>query len=122
MNGKLKELISISRDDATSDDDKLLVSELKKAEMIMPIEIISHDDDFEFKPLKIADPDNNEFVALFSDEDELLKANAEFEVINISTENLAEMIGEDNEYFGVAINPFSEYSLAIPLNEFTDLF
>lgn len=122
MNEKLKELISIPPDNATFEDDESLVNELKKAQLIMPIEIMS-EDPLEFKPLKIANPEGLEFIALFSDEDELVKGNLEFNVINISTENLAEMIVENqDEYYGVAINPFSLYSLAIPLKEFLNLF
>ena len=125
MNSKLKELISIPEDEATSDDDELLIEELKKAQLIMAIEIISEnsEEDFEFKPLKIGNPNNEEFIALFTDEEELVKSNVEFNVINISAENLAEMIVDsDDEYYGIAINPFSKYSLAIPLNEFAELF
>ena len=124
MNEKLKELISISGDEATSEDDELLIEELKNSQLIMPIEVISADEnDFQFKPLKLANENNEEFIALFSDEDELVKGNIEFSVISISSKNLAEMIKRDSgEYFGVAINPFSKYSLAIPLKEFLDLF
>jgi len=123
MNKKLKELIELPEDSLTSEDDERLVEELKKAELIMPIEVISTDEDesFEFKPLKISNPDNQEFIPVFSDEDELVKAHVEFEVINITSENLAEMISDD-ECFGIAINPFSKYSLAIPLNEFIKIF
>ena len=124
MNGKLKELISLPNEEASPEDDELLVEELKKAQLIMPIEVLSHDeDDFNFKPVKIGDEDKNEFIALFTDEDELIKANVEFSVINISSKNLAEMINATgDEYYGIAINPFSKYSLAIPLSEFIDLF
>ncbi|MBO5150647.1 MAG: SseB family protein, partial [Methanobrevibacter sp.] len=114
MNRKLKELISLPNEEASPEDDELLVEELKKAQLIMPIEVISHDDDdFNFKPVKIGDDDKNEFIALFTDEDELIKANVEFSVINISTKNLAEMIKDTgDEYYGIAINTFSKYSLA----------
>ena len=124
MNEKLKELISISSDEATSEDDELLIEEVITSQLIMPIEVISADeDDFQFKPLKLANENNEEFIALFSDEDELVKGNIEISVISISSKNLAEMIKSDSkEYFGVAINPFSKYSLAIPLKEFLDLF
>jgi len=124
MNDKLKDLISISADDATSQDDELLIEELKNSQFIMPIDVISsEEEDFQFKPLKLANENNEEFLALFSDEDELVKANIEFQVLNISSEKVAEMIKDDSdEYFGVAINPFSKYSLAIPLNEFLGLF
>ena len=111
-------------DEAKSSDDELLISELKKAELIMPIEVLSDaDEDFQFKPLKLANENNDEFIAVFSDEDELVKADVEFSVINISAEKLAEMIENDHdEYYGVAVNPFSKYSLAIPLEEFINLF
>lgn len=123
MNKKLKELIELPEDSITTEDDELLVEELRKAELIMPIEVISTEDDesFEFKPVKISNPDNQEFIPLFSDEDELVKADVEFEIINITSKNLAEMISDD-ECFGIAINPFSKYSLAIPLNEFVKIF
>lgn len=128
MNGKLKELISIPPENSKPEDDALLVEELKKAQLIMPIEILSADekeseDNLRFKPLKIVNEEGNQFIALFSDEDELVKSNVEFSVINIYTENLAEMISDtEDEYFGIAVNPFSEFSLAIPLNEFLELF
>ena len=124
MNSKLKELISMPADEASSSDDESLIRELKMAELIMPIEVISgEDDDFQFHPLKLANEDNEEFIAVFSDEDELVKGNIEFSVLNISSEKLAEMIENDaEEYYGVAINPFSKFSLAIPLEEFVNLF
>ncbi|WP_458453588.1 SseB family protein [Methanobrevibacter sp.] len=122
MNSKLKELIALPEDKATADDDDSLVNELKNSQLIMPIDTIS-EDPLEFKPVKIANPDNEVFIALFSDENELAKGNVEFNVININTKNVAEIIGDaQDEYFGVAINPFSEYSLAIPLQDFLNLF
>lgn len=120
MNTKLKELICISNEKATAKDDELLVNELKNAQLIMPVNILS-DDPLEFEPVKIANPRNQEFIALFTDDDELIKSDVEFSVVNIETSNLAEMIN-DGDYFGVAINPFSEYSLAIPLDDFLKLF
>ena len=124
MNSKLKELISMPADETKSSDDELLIKELKNAELIMLIEVINaEDDDFQFKPLKLANEDNEEFIAVFSDEDELVKADVEFTVINITSEKLAEMIENDiDEYYGVVVNPFSKYSLAIPLEEFVNLF
>lgn len=122
MNEKLKELISLPNDKARQEDDELLIDELKKAQLIMPIEVIPNDgDELNFKPVKIADDHNNEFIALFTDEDELVKANVKFSVINIRTDNLAEII-RDDEYYGIAVNPFSKCSLAIPLSEFLNLF
>lgn len=122
MNEKLKELISIPPEDVCSADDELLIEELKNSQLIMPIEITSDNEDFSFKPLKISNEDENIFIPLFSDEEELVKSSIEFNVINISAKNLAEMIIDNKEYFGIAINPFSEFSLAIPLNEFLELF
>ena len=40
MNSRLKELISMPADEASISDDELLIMELKKAEFIMPIEVI----------------------------------------------------------------------------------
>lgn len=122
MNEKLKELISLPNDKARQEDDELLIDELKKAQLIMPIELLPNDEDnLNFKPIKIGDNAGNEFLALFTDEDELVKANVEFTVINIRTDNLAEIISDD-ECYGITVNPFSKYSLAIPLSEFLNLF
>ena len=120
MNEKLTQLISIPADEATDDDNISLKEELKKAKFIMPIEI-TDEDPFTFTPVKIADEKNREFIALFTSEDELVKSGIEFTVIPVAAENLSEMV-EDGEVFGIAVNPFSRYSLSIPLNEFKNLF
>jgi len=115
----LKELISIPLTEVSDNDDELLFEELKKAELIMPVEITSTKE-FEFKPIIIEDESKNMFVPLFTDEKELVKSNVEFSVVNISTENLAEILSDDLN--GVVINPFSKFQLKVPLNEFKNIF
>lgn len=125
MNTKLKKLISIPKDEATKEEDNALVEELKKAQLIMPVEITSDSETNEplrFRPLKIADENENILIPVFSDDDELNKLNIECDTINIYSKNLAEMISETEEYGGIAINPFSEFSLSIPLKDFVELF
>lgn len=126
MNTKLKKLISIPKDEASCEEDSALVEELKKAQLIMPIEITSYseniDEHLQFRPLKIADENENILIPLFSDDEELIKLNIECNAINIYSKNLAEMISETQEYDSIAINPFSEFSLTIPLKDFVELF
>ena len=73
----------------------------------MPIEITSDSENIgeqlQFRPLKIADENENILIPLFSDDEELIKLNIECSVINIYSKNLAEMISETQEYDGIAI-------------------
>ena len=78
MNEKLKELLNISPDEATEEDNDALIEEIKTAQLIMPIEITSKleiddaevgdiieiDDGLRFKPQKIIDDEKNIFIPL----------------------------------------------------------
>ena len=85
MNEKLKELLNITPDEATEEDNDALIEEIKTAQLIMPIEITSKleiddaevgdiieiDDGLRFKPQKIIDDEKNVFIPLFSDDSEV---------------------------------------------------
>ena len=75
MNSKLKELLNINPDDATEEDNDVLIEEIKNAKLIMPIEITgsnsSNIEDFRFNPIKIVDDEGRMFIPLFSDDSEV---------------------------------------------------
>lgn len=134
MNEKLKELLNISPDEATEKDNDELIEEIKTAQLIMPIEITSKmdindaevgdiieiDDGLRFIPQKIIDDDNNLFIPLFSDDSEVYGHTS---AIDIYTKDLAEMIDDNPENIaGVVLNPFSDFSVTLPMDSFLDLF
>lgn len=134
MNEKLKELLNISPDEATEEDNDELIEEIKTAQLIMPIEITSKmdindaevgdiieiDDGLRFIPQKIIDDDNNLFIPLFSDDSEVYGHTS---AIDIYTKDLAEMIDDNPENIaGVVLNPFSDFSVTLPMDSFLDLF
>ena len=100
----------------------------------MPIEITSNlnldditvgdtiqfEDGLRFKPMKIANEAGEIFIPLYSDDDEV---HGHTSAIDIKTSNLAEMIDDNPENIsGVVINPFSEFSVEIPMDSFLKLF
>ena len=124
MNSKLKELLNINPDDATKEDNAALIEELKNAKVIMPIEITSSKpdniEDFRFNPVKITDDEQRIFIPLFSDDSEVYGHTS---AIDIYTRDLAEMIRDNPEnIFGVVINPFSNYSVSLPMDSFLKIF
>ena len=134
MNAKLKELLSISPDEATQEDNCALIEEIRTSQLIMPIEITSEmdiddaevgdiieiDDGLRFKPLKIVNDDGNTYIPLFSDDSE---AYGHTSALDIYTKDLADMIGDNPENIcGVVINPFSEFSATLPMDSFISLF
>lgn len=134
MNEKLYELINISPDEATKEDNDALLKELRDAQLIMPIEITSNldldeievgdvlefEDGLRFKPLKIVDENGRIYIPLYSDDSEVYGHTS---AIDIKTRDLAEMIGDNPEnLFGVVINPFSKYNVELPMDSFLKIF
>lgn len=134
MNEKLEELLNIAPDEATKEDNDALIEEIKTTQLIMPIEITSNidlsdaevgdiielDEGLRFKPQKIIDNDNNLYIPLFSDDSQVYGHTS---AINIFTKDLAGMIGDNPENFnGVVINPFSDFSVTLEMDSFLKLF
>ena len=130
----IKKLINIKSSEATKEDNDALLAEIKNAQLIMPIEITSNlnldditvgdtiqfEDGLRFKPMKIANEAGETFIPLYSDDDEV---HGHISAIDIKTSNLAEMIDDNPENIsGVVINPFSEFSVEIPMDSFLKLF
>ena len=131
----IKELLNIKPSEATKEDNDALLAEIKNAQLIMPIEITSNlnldditvgdtiqfEDGLRFKPMKIANEAGEIFIPLYSDDDE--EVHGHISAIDIKTSNLAEMIDENPENInGVVINPFSEFSVEIPMDSFLKMF
>lgn len=134
MNEKLKELLNITPDEATEEDNDALIEEIKTAQLIMPIEITSKleiddaevgdiieiDNGLRFKPQKIIDNEKNVFIPLFSDDSEVYGHTS---AIDIYTKDLAEMIDDNPENIsGVVLNPFSDFSVTLEMDSFLNLF
>lgn len=134
MNEKLKELLNITPDEATEEDNDALIEEIKTAQLIMPIEITSKleiddaevgdiieiDNGLRFKPQKIIDDEKNVFIPLFSDDSEVYGHTS---AIDIYTKDLAEMIDDNPENIsGVVLNPFSDFSVTLEMDSFLNLF
>ncbi|MBQ9025424.1 MAG: SseB family protein [Methanobrevibacter sp.] len=130
----IKELLAIKPDEATKEDNEELIKEIMNAQLIMPIEITSNlnldevtvgdtiefEDGLRFKPLKIANDNGNVFIPLYTDDDEV---HGHTSAIDIHTSDLADMIDDNPENIsGVVINPFSEYSVEIPMESFLKIF
>ena len=130
----IKELLNIKPSEATKEDNDALLAEIKNAQLIMPIEITSNlnldditvgdtiqfEEGLRFKPMKIANEAGETFIPLYSDDDEV---HGHTSAIDIKTSNLAEMIDDNPENInGVVINPFSEFSVEIPMDSFLKLF
>lgn len=134
MNEKLKELLNITPDEATEEDNDALIEEIKTAQLIMPIEITSKleiddaevgdiieiDNGLRFKPQKIIDDEKNVFIPLFSDDSEVYGHTS---AIDIYTKDLAEMIDDNPKNIsGMVLNPFSDFSVTLEMDSFLNLF
>ncbi|MBR0271770.1 MAG: SseB family protein [Methanobrevibacter sp.] len=130
----IKELLEIHPSEVTQEDNDALIEEIMNAQLIMPIEIttdlnfddvtvgdtIQFEDGLRFKPLKIANDAGDIFIPLYTDDDEV---HGHTSAIDIQTSSLADMIDDNPENInGVVINPFSEYSVEIPMDSFLKLF
>lgn len=125
-NESLKDLLKIPEKYKTVRDGYQISEEIINAELIMPIEIASKqnlekpDAQLKFSPLLIENKLEHVFIPLFTDYDELPEY---FTSIIVKTRDIADMIKDDSdEIFGVVINPFSEFTLSIPLDSFFSLF
>ena len=81
---------------------------------------IQFEDGLRFKPLKIVNDAGETFIPLYTDDDEV---HGHTSAIDIRTSDLADMIDDNPENIsGVVINPFSEFSVEIPMESFLKMF
>ena len=136
-NDKLKELLLIPDEEATKEDNDLLLKELVKAQLFVPVEITSKinldntkigevqefDEPLHFKPLILKNKDGETFIPLFTDEEEFKKSCPTASSIVMFTSDIANMIKNgDDEYSGIVINPFNDNSVMLPVDSFIGLF
>lgn len=137
-NSKLEELMKIEPEDMTPMDQAMIFDILKESQLFMPIEITSSIfDDIEnaevgetveteeplrFRPIAITGP-AGKAVPLFTSNEMMETAGANVSCIAIFTQDLAGMLEQTkDDYDEVAINPFTQYSLGMPLEAFLNLF
>lgn len=119
-------------------DQAMIFVILKESQLFMPIEITSSIfDDIEnaevgetveteeplrFRPIAINVPEGKA-VPLFTSNEMIETAGANVSCIAIFTQDLAGMLEQTkDDYDEVAINPFTQYSLGMPLEAFLNLF
>lgn len=127
---KFKELFSKN----PKKDDNALNEDIKSAQLILPVEIISNldMDDIEdgdliecdeglcFNIIKIVNEKGEVFIPLYSSDEQIPEPTS---TVDIYAENLAEIIGDNHENIsGVVINPFSNYSVELEMDSFLNLF
>lgn len=119
MNAKLTELLNIAPEKATKEDNDALIEEIKNSQLIMPIEVLPGKE-LKFNPVKIVDDNGKLFIPLFSDDSEV---HGHTSAIDIYAKDLAEMIDDNPENMcGVVFNPFSKFSVELPMDSFLKIF
>jgi hypothetical protein len=135
-NTKLTELLKVKVETASDEHLQMLSEELKRSQLLMPIEITSNfnldenlkegdvfqpDEPLRFKPISLTDDFGNELIPLFSDESQV---QGKVSVIGMYTPDLADSFagGYDESIDGVAFNPFSENPIMLPMETFIRMF
>ena len=135
-NTKLTELLKVKVETAGDEHLIALSEELRKSQLLMPIEItskIGFDDDLKegdviefdeplkFKPVSLTDDFGNELIPLFSDDSQF---EGRISVIGMYIPDLADTFadGYDENVDGVVFNPFSENPIMLPMETFIEMF
>lgn len=132
-NSCLEELI---KQDITPEMEKEVFELLKKSQLFMPIDLgpdafkdienakegdtIDGPDGFSIQFL--TDHNGNKAVPLFTSEKMLKKADALTSVMAIYMSDLADLLKQTDEYSVIAINPFTEFDLNMPIGAFLAQF
>jgi len=133
-NERLNELLKVKVETAGEDHLFELQEELRKAELILPIEITSEvdfsdakvgevrtfDEPLRFKPLHLVDDFGNDLILLFSDESEV---KGEVSTMVMPTPSIADMLREGHsDLDGVVFNPFGENPIMLAMDTFIKIF
>ena len=137
-NLRLKEIMQTDPEDITDEIMELFVNEFMNSSLIMLCELDPDDevlyekkflnfDDFDdFNIIRLEDDDNNEFIPLFSDDEELNSFDVPGYGVIISMADLANLLfdnEENNENLeGLIINPFTDYAASIPYSSLLEIF
>lgn len=132
-NSRLEELI---KQDITPEMEREFFEILKESRLYLPvdfgpdalkgIENSKPGDQIEgpsgFDILFLTDPDGNKAVPLFTSDEMMEKAGARSSVMVMYMSDLADMLKQNDKYSVIAINPFTEHDLNIPVGAFLNLF
>lgn len=134
-NTRLTELLKVKVETASDEHLMELTEELKKSQLLMPIEITSKfemgdlnegdvfqlDEPLRFKPISLTDDFGNDLIPLFSDESQI---EGKISVIGMYTQDLADSFksGYDENVDGIVFNPFSENPIMLPMPTFINMF
>lgn len=133
-NSKLNELLKVKVETASQEHLDLLTEELRKAQLIMPVEITSKidlddakvgdvrelEEPLRFKPVHITDDYGNELIPLFSDDSEVMGATS---CMVMYCEDLANtFVDSPDDIDGVVFNPFGENPIMLSMPAFVNMF
>lgn len=136
----LNELMNIHPEDMNNQQKQNFIKELKIARLIMPMEITSNldlenltnvkvgetikfDEGLRFKPFRIKNDDGEVALPLFTDDKHLQKSKIVTHVMVMYTSDIANMLKSlTNEFDEIVLNVASEYSIAMSVHSFIELF
>ncbi|MGN0094415.1 MAG: SseB family protein [Methanobrevibacter sp.] len=134
-NKRLDDLINVSPEKRTREYEKMLIEELKKASLLLPIEFTRNKDALDnvkvgetyttkeplgFKPLTYVDENRNVHLFVFTNERELVNVNCD-NILLIDSADIAEKFKTAN-FRDIVINPFNENGFSIAFKDFLRLF
>ena len=133
-NSKLNELLKVKVETASKEHLVMLTEELRKSQLILPVEITSKidlenaevgevrelDEPLRFKPIHLTDDFGNELIPLFSDDSQVKEASS---CMVMYCEDLANTFKSSPEGIdGVVFNPFGENPIMLPMDTFVNMF
>lgn len=136
-NPELKAIMETDPEDMDEKQLEKFIDAFINANLIIPAEVdpsvnlegltdeeIVSNEEIDIDIIKIEDEEGNEFIPVFTDDEEIEKLDFEVYGLIFETEDLATLLFESLEEYveGLAINPFSENSAEIPLETLFTLF
>lgn len=136
-NPELKAIMETDPEDMDEKQLEKFIDAFMNANLIIPAEVdpnlnlegltdeeIVSNEEIDIDIIKIEDEEGNEFIPVFTDDEEIEKLDFEVYGLIFETEDLATLLFESLEEYveGLAINPFSENSAEIPLETLFTLF
>lgn len=132
------ELEEIMKRDITPKMKREFIEVFKKSQFYLPVEysqnmfealedvkvgeVFEAEGQVEFDIVHLYNADYEMTVPLFTSEEMFEKANMESSVMVMFASDIADMLSQSDKYSAVAVNPFSEYVINMPFNEFINLF
>ena len=135
-NSKLEELMKIDVDNASQEELDKFFEELKSSQLFLPVtmdekfyeqlmegESVELKEDVGFNINYITDDEDNNVVPLFTSYEIMENANLKISTIVIHMSDLAGLLRQaGDKYSIVAVNPFTDFNINMPLSTFLELF